>query len=1118
MSNNDSANGQQGQGDVLRDFESAVDRLFGHFMRTIATEGSDSEDTDEDIDTSDMPSLENIPNATTTASNTTTPPTTTGSSSGMDIDQTHTHERDSGSQNAINFHDGDMPGLLAVSDSEDSDAEDVEMLVIDGASAERSHSDESVNMPALEPIPRLPPQQTSQQSTPSLASTPIIASNMSSQVPSASGPHNRRRAYAEGDPGGSDMPPPPEPIPSQSQTDNESVRVGSRRARVDDDDEDNGRRSMRSTNSATPAPPPSVSAPASRVPTPSVPSSTPNVPNNAPNTHPNRPIRPLPRNGPPPHRVAFDAILRQLFTVGGFTPAARPQTGNANAANRPAGDGEVNADTNTQPAPQPRPNAQPAANSTPGTADNGSDPAQNQEGQPEFGIDMFYHFIGPDGTVRTHYAGSHGQGQAQPQNGEQPQPPQGAGQEQNNQPNPGANANTNANANANRGPGNGVPRGFGGVLEQFLQALMFQNAGTDYERTDPERAKKLVSGLEIVPEGLVKRLERVGGAPGTHEDMPGDPGCAVCWDSLLNPEGEESTDDVKKEDVKEKSTEVTAESVPEVSLTGTLPSSEQAAASPRPVVSGIYYQCILLPNGLLFALPIFVLDSAAASASAALPAPDPPELPLPDVASDTTSSADSKKSSKEDEWGSKIVELPCAHVFHAKCLIPWFSRPNQTTCPVCRFNIDPENLTNRRSVQFRSQAPSPSPNLARAQAVPLAQAQAAPQPPQPIPAARQEIPAHAPQPQPRVADDRPTSPQAQPAHAPTQPQAGPQPQRNTPQQARQGLAFGLGGNPTQFAGGSVFSVNFDLVADNNPSNFIGLGNVFGMNIPLGGSAEDTQPLPADFIDSLQREFQLTPDPAPAQANAQPTQAEGLSPGNGTQQGAQQAARQAAQEDDIQTIQQAAQRAAEQFIQQGAQQTGRQATQRGAQRATQQGAQQGVPPRAGPQFVPPMPPFTFPPNFFPGMGAGVGVAFGMGRGVPQASQPEQLREPKEWTIPPAPGMTLRQRVEKKEREAGLRCSDISCGIGPTDEDPTPEIDSSLTDALKQISISRDDVEVKEPVCEHRFHPSCLVSAGRIAGWGQHEDALDEVEVSCPVCRRAGHIDRSQWDSGVRTSMA
>lgn len=41
----------------------------------------------------------------------------------------------------------------------------------------------------------------------------------------------------------------------------------------------------------------------------------------------------------------------------------------------------------------------------------------------------------------------------------------------------------------------------------------------------------------------------------------------------------------------------------------------------------------------------------------------------------------------------KIVSLPCAHVFHASCLIPWFSRPRHTTCPTCRFDVDPENLT-----------------------------------------------------------------------------------------------------------------------------------------------------------------------------------------------------------------------------------------------------------------------------------------------------------------------------------------------------------------------------------------------------------------------------------------
>ena len=39
----------------------------------------------------------------------------------------------------------------------------------------------------------------------------------------------------------------------------------------------------------------------------------------------------------------------------------------------------------------------------------------------------------------------------------------------------------------------------------------------------------------------------------------------------------------------------------------------------------------------------------------------------------------------------------------------------------------------------------------------------------------------------------------------------------------------------------------------------------------------------------------------------------------------------------------------------------------------------------------------------------------------------------WTLPPAPGPTLRQRIEHREREAGLRCYDVSCGVGPSDED-------------------------------------------------------------------------------------
>lgn len=60
------------------------------------------------------------------------------------------------------------------------------------------------------------------------------------------------------------------------------------------------------------------------------------------------------------------------------------------------------------------------------------------------------------------------------------------------------------------------------------------------EKDDPERAKRLINGLEIVPKGLVRRLERVGGAPGAHEEsatQAGDVMCAVCWDTLLDEDG-----------------------------------------------------------------------------------------------------------------------------------------------------------------------------------------------------------------------------------------------------------------------------------------------------------------------------------------------------------------------------------------------------------------------------------------------------------------------------------------------------------------------------------------------------------------------------------------------------
>ena len=155
-----------------------------------------------------------------------------------------------------------------------------------------------------------------------------------------------------------------------------------------------------------------------------------------------------------------------------------------------------------------------------------------------------------------------------------------------------------------------------------------------------------------------------------------------------------------------------------------------------------------------------------------------------------------------------------------------------------------------------------------------------------------------------------------------------------------------------------------------------------------------------------------------------------------------------------------------------------------------------------------------------------------RNAPSGPKPD-------WTLPPPPGLTLRQRVEKREREMGLRCFDMSCGIGPTDEDPIPSVDITT---MRQVGIRRmkeggedvgkgkereREVEMMEDgegedgyVCEHRFHPACLVSAERVAGWGVEEEEKkekeidgEEVEVSCPVCRAVGCVGRDVWDEGA-----
>ncbi|KAF9481129.1 hypothetical protein BDN70DRAFT_803996 [Pholiota conissans] len=145
------------------------------------------------------------------------------------------------------------------------------------------------------------------------------------------------------------------------------------------------------------------------------------------------------------------------------------------------------------------------------------------------------------------------------------------------------------------------------------------------------------------------------------------------------------------------------------------------------------------------------------------------------------------------------------------------------------------------------------------------------------------------------------------------------------------------------------------------------------------------------------------------------------------------------------------------------------------------------------FIPNLPPFEF---------------FGAGRRAPRPQGPKPA-----WTLPAAPGPTLRQRIERREREAGLRCYDVSCGLGPSDEDPFTDEVSKTVSGMKQLTI-RHKGEDHTQVCDHRFHGACLVSAERVFLRGADAAVEDgQVDVSCPVCRGAGCIMQEEWDEGV-----
>ncbi|KAG0691505.1 hypothetical protein DFH29DRAFT_977959, partial [Suillus ampliporus] len=607
-------------------------------------------------------------------------------------------------------------------------------------------------------------------------------------------------------------------------------------------------------------------------------------------------------------------------------------------------------------------------------------------------------------------------------------------------------------------PGNAPPDA--GGRDDFLQAFadflqqMQQFGGLDDNREDPDRAKKLIAGLEAVPMGLVKRLERVGGAPGGHVDGAGatdssSPGCAICWDTLL---------DAESDSFKPKALEEQAGA-----------STETLTATPEAESS---------------------VPMSTDSASPSIPTSSDSNL------SSNSHSADSPSESSVPEQ-PKIISLPCAHVFHESCLLPWFTRAKQATCPTCRFNIDPENLTNSPLPHhpFNFGAPRPAPRANGA--APAAQPAPGAAPPAPAPNAAQAVPASTAE---QGAGAAPPAAPAGPEPATTGQAPAPQPAANqvppnffNPGQAGQQFtlsnAVPVGPGTTvhflQFPGGGNGFQDFFTrrgagaapaeagpmpppppprtrtqslpnIADNRPFG----GPQAGDFVTIGLDLFFDEPLPADMP--------LPPRQPQPQEQAQPQdqaqeQPQNRPPGPPPGPRPGQAAPGGEVPQEFQNfINNLIQSATRTFIPIPIFNTGAAAPQGQPQHAPAQD-----PPVDGAQ----VPPANAPPP--PPGGAAQPMPFNFPHAHPfRPTRPmPPRRERKTWTLPAAPGPSLRQRVEQKEREAGLRCDDPSY--------PIPEM---LAESMKLVSI----------------HPLSHPGEGSFA---ERDNAEPHVEVSCP------------WEEGV-----
>lgn len=431
----------------------------------------------------------------------------------------------------------------------------------------------------------------------------------------------------------------------------------------------------------------------------------------------------------------------------------------------------------------------------------------------------------------------------------------------------------------------------------------------------------------------------------------------------------------------------------------------------------------------------------------------------------------------------KIIALPCSHVFHSTCLVPWFSRSNQTTCPTCRFNVDPENLTyepprrppntRRQSQQERPTPPQSTAPQQGEQGQPESGPGVVPPPPQ---QAAQQQDGHPPHPRPRrtifehtftIPFSPPMFPFGHPPPGNPIPQAQPEMRQQGPGQQ--------GPFPMPPAPMDPFPhIAFQRTLHNLRRPFIP-HTPPAMHPPANGTPVQEVPAPPQFQFQPQAQpplpgqgMQRPPSGAPAQEGpAQPQvqpQAQPPLPGQGMQPPPE---------------------------------DGQQNT-------------NGMPRFPG-LFQFQLPQFVRMPDGSWFWSAPLG-GFPPPAGATTPQGPPGPPPPKRpWVPPPPPGLTLRQRVEQGEREKGLRCDDISCGLGPSDDEPEP-----TADLARVVIRSLGD---GASVCSHTFHPACLVSAERVAGWGldsegERERAGGLVEVSCPVCRAVGVVQRTDWEQGAQ----